>query len=448
MTDLNRRDLIRLGLAGLSAAPLSGFLAPLHAASRLAVPGGGNAKLLVIFQRGASDGVTTCVPVGDPTYPTMRINGSSQAYIDPAATLKLRGSDYARMNPVLAPLLDAHDSGDVAWLHQVGNPAGLRSHFTEQQILETADPQPEHLLNEEGWVARLAIQENFKASTAIPTCSHSTLMQRAFQTHDLANQQVHIRALDQFVANGIPAGTVAHLASPAAVTGADLLVAASGQQVVDVQQELAAGTPYVIDPVNFPTNPAGLPASAAGAAFMLDLNAAWHLLAETSCRVVGVEIGGWDTHQNQQAQQDVLLAYLAYGLNSVYQLSKQPGAPSLVQFVITEFGRTAAVNGNSGTDHGIGSLMLAIGAAVRGGIYNCHGGTGLGALWTQLGSIPPLGSGDPNQNACYARTHFLAVYAEILTDLFGITSTTEIETILPGLVGASGPEYQPLDFLT
>ena len=453
MTDLNRRDLLRLSLSGLAAGPLLGSTRPLSAmATAGALPDSGTGKLLIIFERGAKDGVLTCIPKGDRSYPRVRQTPTSTAYVDPVTDgLPLFGSTYAVMNRALGALAGADAAGHVAWLHQVGNPGGRRSLFNEMDIVESADPQPSHQLNKEGWVARLGADPTIAPGSPIATCSNSTLMQRMFRTLDTATLQAHIRDLEPLINKNFETGLKNHLQTVGTTPAEQAIVAATGQQMVDVQTELlAATTQFSHSSTHFPHNDAeaaaaGLPASPGGTAFLGHLEEAFYLLQHTSCRVAGVELGGFDTHANEVPQLNDLLNYLGHGIKSVYDLT----APNeqITVLSMSEFGRTAYVNGNNGTDHGVGGLMMAIGRGVRGGVYNCHGGSGLGATWTALNQLPGIDSGDLFANACYVRTHFLAIFVEILEDIFNITTPTTQASILPGLLNASGPELQPLDFL-
>ena len=98
-------------------------------------------RLITIFLRGAQDGVHTVVPTGDPGLVTARAQTTSLI-----PTTPLSGTTFAALNSDYAALANGPNSpdgrGEIAWIHQCGNPIGTRSHFTEQQIYETADVQP------------------------------------------------------------------------------------------------------------------------------------------------------------------------------------------------------------------------------------------------------------------------------------------------------------------
>jgi uncharacterized protein (DUF1501 family) len=94
--------------------------------------------------------------------------------------------------------------------------------------------------------------------------------------------------------------------------------------------------------------------------------AAQLMRAKDGPRITVLERGGWDTHANQPG---VLRAGLT-DLNAALVALKTGLGPlweKTAVLCITEFGRTVAVNGTNGTDHGTGSAALLVGGAVKGG---------------------------------------------------------------------------------
>jgi len=85
--------------------------------------------------------------------------------------------------------------------------------------------------------------------------------------------------------------------------------------------------------------------------------------------VAVLEATGWDTHANQGAAKGVLAQRLR-GLDAALRALGNDLGPlwgQTVVLVVTEFGRTAAMNGTRGTDHGTGGCAFLVGGAVRGG---------------------------------------------------------------------------------
>jgi uncharacterized protein (DUF1501 family) len=113
------------------------------------------------------------------------------------------------------------------------------------------------------------------------------------------------------------------------------------------------------------TAPPAAPDRVGGVARM----AAALMRSEGGPEVAVIEASGWDTHANQGGAKGALAQRLT-GLDKALRALKDELGPLWQQtavLVVTEFGRTAAVNGTQGTDHGTGGCALLAGGAVRGG---------------------------------------------------------------------------------
>jgi uncharacterized protein (DUF1501 family) len=96
------------------------------------------------------------------------------------------------------------------------------------------------------------------------------------------------------------------------------------------------------------------------------------LKAQVGVEAVAVDVGGWDTHENQglatpTGQMSVLMTTLAQGLGAFYRDMTAVAAPTFSLVAMSEFGRRLQENGSLGTDHGHGNAMIVMGNAVRGG---------------------------------------------------------------------------------
>ncbi|HET9697965.1 MAG TPA: DUF1501 domain-containing protein, partial [Terriglobales bacterium] len=91
--------------------------------------------------------------------------------------------------------------------------------------------------------------------------------------------------------------------------------------------------------------------------------------ADLGVEVAFADVGGWDTHVNQGAQQGQLAARLTEFSQSIAAFWTDLGslADSTVVVTMSEFGRTARENGNRGTDHGHANVMFVLGGPVKGG---------------------------------------------------------------------------------
>jgi len=86
-------------------------------------------------------------------------------------------------------------------------------------------------------------------------------------------------------------------------------------------------------------------------------------------RVGALALDGWDTHNNEGAVGGRLSQLLALSMALSRRVEKNMGGAwnETVVALITEFGRTARINGTQGTDHGTGTVALLVGGALKGG---------------------------------------------------------------------------------
>ncbi|MBL8750943.1 MAG: DUF1501 domain-containing protein [Planctomycetes bacterium] len=438
MNDFSRRGFLGAAGAGLAAAlnPLRGM----NLTGPFAPP---VKRLFTIFLRGAHDGVHTVFPVGDAAWVTMR---------SPLArpTVPLAGTTFAALNQDFRALTQntvfsgtpPDLAGHVAWIHQAGNPLGERSHFTEQQIYETADVQPATSLNNEGFLPR--VRQRLALAGPVPNlfgASVSRELQRMFRSTHPQGPMAHVD-VDRLGTGGSPTGIrqrtalTPHLTqtpNPFATSPLALSVQAASTFGLATEAQIQSILPLPHNALFFPADAteaaaAGLPPSQIGYRMMRDCEAALALAMNpaTSSRIVGVEMGGWDTHTDQVATRTVLDQWLAHALRAIYETTRSLNDRYTI-LVVTEFGRTNAPNSSAstaGTDHGIGGLTIVIDPAANGGVYNCHpgGGGGLGAAWGP--ATTPL-------NAQNVATDFRTIYAEILQKRLGMTNA-DLAQVIPG----------------
>ncbi|MEO6595402.1 MAG: DUF1501 domain-containing protein [Planctomycetota bacterium] len=438
MTTFNRRDILRAGGVGAFATAFANASSPVRllrsSFPSLEVPAITAPRLLTIFLRGAHDGVYTVVPTGDPTYTTARPT------LQPA-TIALPGTTFARLNSAYADLMPIFSAGRAAFLHQVGNPNGGRSHFVEMQVYEGAKTTAP--LREDGVIARLRANGAFGTSSGpVFGASVSQRMQQLYRGFVPNELMAHVRGISDYTLGLAPiadrqrASMATHL-SQTPTGPIEPFVDAVGEYVAATEAAIS-GITYTHDPVAFPVNAtestaAMLPNAPIGHTFMSHCEQALQLLkSAVGCQAVGIELGAWDTHNDQAVERVPLDAYLAKGIRSLHDAAVAVGMLNLVILVKTEFGRTNIENGSLGTDHGVGGLMMAFGPRVTGGVYNCYRTSGLGAQWRALGTSPTTHTLFPN--ACPVATDFRLVYAELFHKLFGIPhgAGSAMGVVIPG----------------
>ncbi len=315
---LDRRGF--LGAATLLAAPTMLFA---RAATEL--------RFVFIVQRGAADGLNIVIPYAEPAYASLR----GELAIDPATSLKLDGT-FA-LHPALAGLRELYAAKEATFLHAVASPYRDRSHFDGQNVLETGGRLPYQL--KDGWMNRLlgmlprAGKDAIAFSPAVPLALQGAVEVTTYAPSTLpeANEDLLMR--------------VQQLYAPDRQLQA---LWASALQARGMAGERMGGGGNRQDVVALGRMAAGFLARADGP------------------RIAMIETSGWDTHSGQDARLtrqllglDGMIAGLRDGMGAAWAQT--------VVVVATEFGRTVAINGTGGTDHGTGAAAMVIGGAVQGG---------------------------------------------------------------------------------
>lgn len=315
--------------------------------------------LLVVLLRGGMDGITTIVPYGDPNLysPNLRPDlavpppGAQDGAVD------LDG--FFGLAPAMAPLLPAYQSGQLAVVHATGSPDPTRSHFDALSFMEYGIPlQP--LTISSGWLARHLQIVPPMGSGPLRAAAIADLIP---QTLAEAPGTLPIPDPQTFAFPGQPATAVLRKAiigaahefeiDPFGSAGTDTIETISLLEGIDF-----AG--YV------PSGDAVYPASAFGEA----LKAVAALIkSDIGLEAATVELGGWDTHNNQGVQAGGManvMADLSAALAALH-VDMQDRMNRFTVVVMSEFGRRADQNGSLGTDHGHGNCMLVMGGHIAGG---------------------------------------------------------------------------------
>lgn len=376
---MNRRDFIRnishLGLAGSGAmlipVGLSGCVvaprpnarpagiktdAPLAYGTplkRARLAGDGTPRMIVVFLRGAVDGLNVVVPHGDRHYyqarPTIAVArpGSDNGAID------LTG--YFGLHPALQALKAYWDSGQLAFIHASGSPDMSRSHFEAQDYMETGTSGQHNTAD--GWMNRLL---GTMPVSAAP-----------MQALTLGEAVPRILTGSAVVAN-MPTGRDA--TRPTQIDKPDVSHAFNTLYQQDpvlgkvFRDGLAARKEILTDLGNSEQTAANNGAPLPNGLSIDTARLGRLMRSDPAIRLGFVAVGGWDTHTNQgngSGQLANRLRPLADGLTT---LAKElgPAFNDTVIVVMSEFGRTFRENGNGGTDHGHGNAMWLLGGNIRG----------------------------------------------------------------------------------
>ncbi len=352
---LTRRFFLRdsaIAAAGLTWA--SGLMPPFLARAAAANPTRRQNKILIaIFQRGAADGLNMVVPFGEKAYYKMRPSiavPAPSASASAGAAVDLDG--FFGLHPALASFKPIYEKGHLAIVHAAGSPDSTRSHFDAQDFMETATPGLKSTTD--GWLNRhLATKAQPKATPfravamgpGLPRTlrgSSPALAMTGIQEFEVRSEPARVQAVYGMGGSDIVYGT-----------GKEMLSAVAHLKRADPQQYQPASG------VEYPRSPYG---------------ASLRQIAQLIKSGVGLEIafadsGGWDTHANQGGGQGQLanrLTDFGQGIAALYADLGDRMA-DVVILTMSEFGRTAAENGNRGTDHGHANAMFVLGGGVKGG---------------------------------------------------------------------------------
>ena len=293
-------------------------------------------RLVFVLLRGAMDGMHAVVPVGDPSY---RATRGSLAY--KASDLTMIDDTFG-LAPGLSPLVPDLKRGELLAIQGVAIPYRTRSHFDAQSILETGMNRP--VGSATGWINRTLGALGGQTGLGIAVGGG---LPKSLQG-------------DVSVSTWSPGGRQAETES------FDDILAQLYENDRDLNDPYMAAQMLQDQAMGMNTRRK----KGAGRMNQLFSTTAKFLSDPEGPRIAAVELSGWDTHANQGLKGGVLdrnLAALAQGLQTLKSGFSKHDWKKTVVVVATEFGRTAAANGNNGTDHGTAGATLLYGGAVRGG---------------------------------------------------------------------------------
>jgi uncharacterized protein (DUF1501 family) len=314
--------------------------------------GGRDPRFVTVILRGAMDGLSAVAPLGDPDYVALR-EGIALSREGDKPALPLDG--FFALHPAMPNLARLYRGGQALVVHAVATPYRERSHFDGQDVLETGLGGVGRV--DSGWMNRVleVLPKGDKvaaagrglgvgAVTPLIMRGHAPVLGWAPQALPRADEDTAARLLDLYrhrdpqLAEALMRGLdTERMASRSGLTG-----------------EAAR-------PRGGPDSAEGMRHAAGGAARLL--------AQEDGPRLAALAFDGWDTHANEGGATG-RLAQLLGGLDGAlaeFETTMGPAWKDTVLFVVTEFGRTARINGTTGTDHGTATVAFLAGGAVKGG---------------------------------------------------------------------------------
>lgn len=404
-----RRFLLRngaLALAGTTAIP--SFLVCSVLAQDSASP---RRRLVVIFQRGAADGLNIVVPYREKNYYSMR----PTIAIPQKRVLDLDG--FFGLHPSLAAFQPLYQQGHLAIVHAAGSPDMSRSHFDAQDYMESGTPGVKS--TQDGWLNRALQAEDLRRRDP-----HTAFRAVAVGPDVPLTLAGKVPAIALNNVNNFAVGGRAATPSPAAsafqamyASSGDRIFHSAGDETFDAVKMLRAANPAQYTPapgVNYPNS---------------DFGSNMRQIAQLLKANLGVEaaftdVQGWDTHHSQGGVDGQLSNRLRDFSDSIAAFWQDMGdaGENITLVTMSEFGRTAHENGTGGTDHGHANAMFILGGGVKGGkVY---------------GRWPGLDNDQLNQGRDLALT---TDYRQVLGEIVGNSlGASNLNLVFPGAALAPG----------
>jgi uncharacterized protein (DUF1501 family) len=309
-------------------------------------------RLIVVFLRGAVDGLNVVIPHWESAYYDSRSLIAIAPPNEPNGALDLDGR--FGLHPALNTLIPLWKEGNLAFVHASGSQNSTRSHFDAQDYMESGTPGIK--TTQDGWMNRLLglspTSSPIQAVNVGATMPRILAGNRAVATLPVGKDAERRLPLDRPMVseafNQLYSGNDA--LSKAYQEGR----AARQQLMADLDKEMMQANNGALSTAGFARDTQQL---------------ARLMVKDSSVQLAFLALGGWDTHINQGGTTGQLarnlkalgegLAALKQGLGSVYS--------DTAIVVMSEFGRTVRENGNGGTDHGHGNVMWLMGGPIKGG---------------------------------------------------------------------------------
>lgn len=321
----NRRSVLAGSLA-LGAGSL--------AMPRLAfAKGAGSKNIMFVILRGAADGLAMVAPFGDPDFVRQR-----PRFIGEYEDARRSSDGFFAIHPALDAIGTAFSEGDALFAHAIATSYRERSHFDGQNMLETGAAVP--YAKEDGWLNRLVALMGAEAGTPPKALAISATIPVAMRG---------AAPVSNYAPSALPGISGDFKERVARLYANDAQLSGLWQSALETRAMAADdGLRNLRDAAK---------AGELAASLMREPDGA---------RVGMIELGGWDTHVNQQGgfrrvggQLDAMLGAYRSAMGSSWK--------DTMVIVATEFGRTVRINGTNGTDHGTAGAAIVMGGNIRGG---------------------------------------------------------------------------------
>jgi uncharacterized protein (DUF1501 family) len=370
---------------------------------RFAVAAGGrDSRFICVVLRGALDGLSAVAPIGDPDYAALRAE-IALTKDGPNAALPLDG--FFALHPAMPNFARLFKANEALVVHATATSYRERSHFDGQDVLESGMGGPGRV--DSGWlnrmIAGLPKGDPVTRKGALGIGAVAPLIVRggapvtgwAPPVLGRADDDLAARLLDLY-------GQRDPVLAKALAAGLDTEKMAAREGMAGAAMRSRGG----------PADPNGMRQIAEGAARLV--------AADDGPRIAALAFEGWDTHANAGGATGQLANRLGGldGAIAAFEAGLKAHWKNTVVMVVTEFGRTARINGTVGTDHGTGTVAFLIGGAVKGGR--------IVADWPglKLANLHEARDLKPT-------TDLRAVAKGVMADLFGVSAPVLARDVFP-----------------
>jgi uncharacterized protein (DUF1501 family) len=387
-----------------------GFLPGVFVRMASASTAGRRHALVVVFQRGAVDGLNMVVPYAEKAYydarPSIAIPRPGKG---DGAAIDLDG--FFGLHPSLEPLAPLYRDRALAFVHAAGSPDPTRSHFDAQDFLESGTPGRK--ATRDGFLSRALVTAPAAAASPLRAVAVSPTLPR------ILSGEAGALAIPNLAAFGVRGGADKSAAFESSYeSDSEGALAATARESFEAIRIVQKAAPERLAPANgavYSGSPLGRSMK----------QIAQLLRSDVGVEVAFADVGGWDTHAGQGGSQGQLAARLRDFGATLAAFSRDLGSrmADVTLVTVSEFGRTVRENGNRGTDHGHANVISVLGGGVAGGRV--------------LGKWPGLGPGRLYEGRDLAvTTDFRDVFAELLTSRLGVR---DVASVFPGWRAGSAP---------
>lgn len=395
-----RKQFIQIGSLATASLMVPKFLKAFESPARV-MPGN---KVVVVLQlSGGNDGLNTVIPYRNDLY--YKARPRLGILRDKALSL----TDETGLHPALTAFKELYDDGSLSILNNVGYPNPDRSHFRSMDIWHTASQSTEYW--SQGWVGRYL-------DAQCKGCDKPTQAIELDDVLSLALKGENIKGIAVKDPRRLYGTANEKFFREVMKNHKD----EAGEQPVDylykTMAETLSSADYIFQQSRLHPSNADYPKTDLGNSLK---TIASLIFSEINTKVYYVSLGSFDTHINQEAQQQRLFTEMNDAVKSfVKDLKEQHRFEDVLLFTFSEFGRRVEQNASGGTDHGTANNMFLVsGGLKKKGVLN------------PMPDLANLNEGDLKYNV-----DFKNVYATILNKWLQADD-----------VGILGRKYEYLNFI-